>query len=372
METAHPLDELICTTNLDPYAKYPTLIKKNPDPVVNTVDAYTRFMETNRQNKTTSLSGQDRDFKQQYVERLEQLIAWQEDPLFDTKILIDFDKTRDYLLTEEGFEEVKFETDDGVILGGLLKERKNARFNVVVANGFMPGKKEGMATLYKLFPDFCNLLLFDARGHGNSDGHLWRNILWKRIHGLNEYRDIWAAIRLMNTRFSTIQSNILYGTCEGAFHSANAVLEAKKQDTLAELKIKALFFDSGWDKFVEAGYSVARQKLTGIVGGPAYYAASALYQLWLKGAYRPIENERNLPHRINNLPESVRTVFIHGIEDKDVPIQGVRALYAKCPNSVMYESNVTRPHALMQVKDKFRYALWLRQELEKLEKSKIE
>ncbi len=371
MEGAHPLDEMILKTNQDPYAKYPTL-RTEITSVTETVGTYTKYLEKQLDSSNGLESAQEK-FNEQYTERLKELLEWQKDPLFNTTFLKDFDGTQKHLLDNEGFKAVSFTTEDGVNLAGLCKLREKAKFNIIVSNGFTPGKKEGMATLLKLFPNSCNMLLFDARSHGESEGNLWRDVLWSKYHGRDEYKDIWAAVEHMNTKAPNAR-NILYGTCEGAFHSANAILEAQSQGCLDELNIEALIFDSGWDKFVEAGYSVAKQNLTGCYR-PLYYGASLLYQTWLKGydplisGYRSIQETRDLPHRMSNFPNSIKTVFIHGVEDRDVPIENIRTLHGNRPQgtSVMYESSVPNPHALMQVKDKLRYALWMRKELEALE-----
>src|SRR5258706_8981366 len=86
-------------------------------------------------------------------------------------------------LKAHGFKKITFQTPDNLTIHGLFLERPHATCNVIVCAGWLPGKQEGMATFYASLPQHCNILFFDARGHGNSEGPLlWK--LWQ--YGIHE------------------------------------------------------------------------------------------------------------------------------------------------------------------------------------------
>jgi pimeloyl-ACP methyl ester carboxylesterase len=149
-------------------------------------------------------------------------------------------------LTEHGFSEVTFKTPDNLTLHGLYLSRPHATHNVIVCAGWFPGKKEGMATFYALLPTDCNILLFDARGRGNSEGSfLWN--LWE--YGLHEYKDILGAITYLNDTNNL--PIIIIGICSGAFNAAHALVDLAKNNKTDSSHVKGLVFDSGWGSVTE-------------------------------------------------------------------------------------------------------------------------
>jgi pimeloyl-ACP methyl ester carboxylesterase len=149
-------------------------------------------------------------------------------------------------LKEHGFTAIKFKTSDNFTLHGLFLSRPNATCNVIVSAGWLPGKKEGMATFYALLPDYCNILLFDARGHGESEGSLlWK--LWE--YGVHEYKDILGAISYLN--HTNDLPIIITGICSGAFNAAHAIIHLEKNNKTVQSKVKGLIFDSGWGSVTE-------------------------------------------------------------------------------------------------------------------------
>lgn len=149
-------------------------------------------------------------------------------------------------LKEHGFSETTFKTPDNLTLHGLFLSRPNATCNIIVCAGWLPGKKEGMATFYDLLPHDCNILFFDARGHGNSDGSLlWK--LWE--YGVHEYKDILGAISYLNGTNSL--PIIIVGICSGAFNAAHALVALAKHNKIDSSHVKGLVFDSGWGSVSE-------------------------------------------------------------------------------------------------------------------------
>src|SRR5690606_23167770 len=85
------------------------------------------------------------------------------DDYYKTSFLKQYGRVRTELKSQ-GFREIYFKTPDGLRLNGLFLSRPNATCNVIVCAGWLPGKKEKMATFFALLPDYCNILFFDARG----------------------------------------------------------------------------------------------------------------------------------------------------------------------------------------------------------------
>ena len=154
------------------------------------------------------------------------------------------------VLKNVGFKKIIFKTSDNFKLSGLFLSRHNATCNVIICAGWFPGRKEGMATFYDLLPDYCNILLFDARGRGESQGSFIWNI-WR--YGMDEYRDIVGAISWINHNNSL--PIIVGGTCSGAFNAAHAIVHVIKNNLLEQTHVKGLFFDSGWGSVITMSQS---------------------------------------------------------------------------------------------------------------------
>lgn len=162
------------------------------------------------------------------------------DQFYSTSFLKNYTAVRTSL-KEQGFTEVTFKTSDNLTLHGLFLSRPDATCNVILCAGWFPGKKEGLATFFDLLPHYCNVLLFDARGRGESEGPLLKNV-WR--YGINEYKDIIGAISYTNQQNAL--PIIIGGFCSGAFNATHALIDLEKNNKIAHYNIKGLIFDSGW------------------------------------------------------------------------------------------------------------------------------
>ena len=93
-----------------------------------------------------------------------------------------------------------------------------------------------------------NILLFDARGHNESNGTFLTYTDLKN-YGTVEYRDILAAMEFVQTYSHTHHlpaDIILYGICSGAFHTIRAYEYLEKSNIQDQYHIKGIIFDSGW------------------------------------------------------------------------------------------------------------------------------
>lgn len=95
---------------------------------------------------------------------------------------------RDELLRMPGCTPVTFTSLDNLTLRGFLFTRPNAVGNVLICHGYK-GAKEFMYGFLEIFKEF-NLLLFDFRASGESDG--------KYISlGYHEYKDVLSAAKFL-------------------------------------------------------------------------------------------------------------------------------------------------------------------------------
>lgn len=167
---------------------------------------------------------------------------------FNTQFLMNYNLVAQTLIEQEGFIEVNFLTSDKVTINGLWRFKPSASYTIIFCAGFYPGRKEGLATFVKMVPDNCNILFFDARGHGKSTGKFFSNIA---NYGIHEYKDIIAAIQFVHDHSNT--PLILHGVCAGAFHAARA-LAVLETTGLEKYHIKGFVFDSGITSIVKVAH----------------------------------------------------------------------------------------------------------------------
>ena len=148
---------------------------------------------------------------------------------FNTSFLIHYDQVFANLI-KDGFREVYFPSEDNLRINGLWLQREPASYNILLCAGFYPGRKEGLAAFYHLLPQNCNILMFDARGHGLSEGAFFSKLA---LYGANEYKDIIGALQFI--RKENNKPIILLGMCAGAYHCIKTVdyIENTGQHTLA-------------------------------------------------------------------------------------------------------------------------------------------
>ncbi len=104
------------------------------------------------------------------------------------------EKNRALLLHDFHARPLNFSTLDGIRLSGLLLARDGAQRNVLVCHGYRMSK-ERMFIFASMFPD-DNILLFDYRAHGESDGN-------RTTIGYNEKKDVLAAVNVLKTHEKT-------------------------------------------------------------------------------------------------------------------------------------------------------------------------
>jgi hypothetical protein len=92
------------------------------------------------------------------------------------------------------FEDVRFRTADGLLLAGWLVPHPVARANVIFCHGHGRNRGHGNALLPTIHGLKMNVLSFDFRGHGDSEGHT-------STFGAREVSDLVAAATYLRDRF---------------------------------------------------------------------------------------------------------------------------------------------------------------------------
>jgi uncharacterized protein len=93
-----------------------------------------------------------------------------------------------------GYEEVEFDTDDGLRLAGwLIPAARDTRSVVILMHGFTGHRLPELASFVPWLHRHYNVLQFDFRGHGGSQASTV-------AMGLTEWRDVAAAVRFCERR----------------------------------------------------------------------------------------------------------------------------------------------------------------------------
>lgn len=266
-------------------------------------------------------------------------------PYFDTAFLQNYAEVRATLI-HEGFREVTIATHDGLNLKGLWLERSNALFNLISCSGFYPGKKEGMASLYPLLSSNCNILLFDARGHGESEGKFLRNL---HHYGKDEYKDVIAALEFVHV--ANKKAIVIHGICAGAFHASRALIHLQRKSLLSVFNILGLIFDSGFGSVAQVfdvpekhfQQKVLPNLMTGIYKKDSkksvqdrwlYKCSNTItstciggVQWCLKPWIEEQEADTNINDKIQEIP--VPIFFIHATNDSYVSCDAIKKLADK-------------------------------------------
>ena len=288
---------------------------------------------------------------------------WKDSPYFDTKFLVQHDLVSQHLMNDEGFTEGFFLTEDNVSINYLWLKRPNARYTVVFCSGFFPGRKEGLATFYAMMPDDCNLLFFDARGHGKSSGRFLSRI-WG--YGSQEYKDVIGAMH-----FAAKQQRcpiVLYGVCAGAFHATHALLHLQERGMLHHaMQIKGLIFDSGWSSIGDVSRTAFMSEVDGALrkrfkqSNWLYRTTRAVARVSVQSAHfcvaRPVLSWRKkrmaLVDKIDQL--DVPMFYIHAQGDAYARIEPVQKLAEQTKQATTWWISEPSKHACHHLKFKEQY-----------------
>lgn len=260
------------------------------------------------------------------------------DYFLDAKKLYNIEQTQQELL-KVGFKKVCYMTQDGIKLCGFFldkSDKEKIKGTIIYAAGFYPGLKEGMASFYSLVIDQpYNILLFDARGHHESEGDFFSYSGIKN-YGKDEYLDIIASIRFINeynTQHKIAPNIIIHGICSGAYNAIIAVDYLRKQNAPEYEHIKGIIFDSGWfrmqDVIKTCIYSEVEKRLKKgwfwWATTPLSYITYQIYNLFFA------KSHNELPDICKALTDiTIPIFFVHCDKDPYVSIKPVQEFTEKC------------------------------------------
>jgi fermentation-respiration switch protein FrsA (DUF1100 family) len=203
------------------------------------------------------------------------------------------------------FEDVRFQSADGLELAGWVVPHERARGNVIFCHGY--GRNRGhMAGLLETLHDLeLNVLAFDFRGHGESAGHT-------STLGHREVADLLAAEAYVRKRFPD-QPLFLVGVSMGAAVSLQALPQ------LPDVKgvwVEGCFSHLSHAIRSELAWAPAclRGPLLALYNGLGWVDCG----FWAR-RIRPIDS-------LNQV--CVPIYFVHGQRDELVPFADGEALYA--------------------------------------------
>lgn len=260
------------------------------------------------------------------------------EPFMDKKILRNTTHTQE-LLFNRGFKKIYFTTSDNIKICGLLLDQSHTKkitHTIIYCAGFYPGNKEGMSSFYTLVANEpYNILLFDARGHNESEGSLWsyRNL---KQYGTIEYLDIVAAVKFINEYNQTHHINpdiVIHGICSGAFHTIKAVDHMTKQSCPECNIIKGIVFDSGWLRISDVIETTIQAEVNKQLSNsyfswltrPLTWLIHSLYKITLKTHHDSQSDIKNVIKQI-----TIPTWFVHCQNDPYIPIQPMKKCVEGC------------------------------------------
>ncbi len=284
---------------------------------------------------------------------------------FNTNFLTQYDKVEQALIKEEGFHHVDFKSTDGLNLKGLYKKVEGAPYTLIFAAGFYPGRKEGLATYTKMLKDNPNILLYDARGHGKSDGRLFSNLA---NYGVDEYKDVIGALRKAQEKNPGGEIKF-FGTCAGAFHVARALgqIDCKKE------KVTGFVYDSGYVTMLDIkpvpGMHFKEKVIPSLLKSYIYkkdtkeqikqrYLCRALSATssFLFGTFVKLITKRyELREKTMNLMNSIKKItcpilYVHSRDDSYSPIESVKKLAEQTENKQCWWIEKPSEHATHHLK----------------------
>lgn len=215
-------------------------------------------------------------------------------------------------VSRQKFREVELVSEDGLKLRGyfLVSERAAGR-TVIIAHGYS-GKAKDMGATAKNYYDTLgyNVLLPDARGHGNSEG----NYIGFGWHERRDYLQ-WIAYVLEET--GPEAQIVLHGVSMGG---ATVLMTAGEE---LPPQVKAVVADCGYTS-VKAQLSYQLWRMYHLPSFPFVQIASLVTRM--KAGYFFGEASALKQVRKARVP----ILFIHGDADKFVPYEMMDELYTAC------------------------------------------
>ena len=249
------------------------------------------------------------------------------------------------VLKERGFFEADLITADNLKINTIMLDQSNTKdvqATIVSCPGFVPGRKEGMTTLYAMLEDQpYNFIFIDSRGHGKSEGELL-TLNGIKQYGKHQYLDIVATIEFIteyNQKYNLNPDIILHGLCAGAFHTIKAVDYIRKNNPQSYACIKGIIFDSGWPSVVDIAETVVSaeaaercsQYSIPFLQPAAQYLIIQIYRLLFKEEHK---TQESIVNAITEIDQPI--LFIHAQNDVFTPVHHVHPLIARAKQPISW------------------------------------
>ncbi len=240
------------------------------------------------------------------------------------------------VLKSIGFFEVDVVTHDNFTINAIMLDQslydKKIQATIISCPGFVPGRKEGMTTLYAMLKEQpYNFIFIDSRGHGKSDGEL---LTFQGIknYGIDQFFDIVAIAEFIydyNTHHNIKQNIILHGLCSGAFHTIKAVNYLQENNPKVYNAIQGIIFDSGWPAIAEIAETVITAEAKSrcknyhvpFLESYAAYIMRLVYTTCFKHHH---QKQTPLTKIIGRIKQPI--FFIHAQDDTFVPSETIQPL----------------------------------------------
>lgn len=241
------------------------------------------------------------------------------------------------VLKDRGFFEVDLTTKDNLTINTIMLDQssnRDVKATIISCPGFVPGRKEGMTTLYAMLQDQpYNFIFIDSRGHGKSDGELL-TLNGIKEYGKHQYLDIVATLQFIakyNKAHNIKSDMIIHGLCAGAFHTIKAVAYIKQEDPQTYACIKGIIFDSGWPAIIDVAETVVRAEAasrckTYNISFLEKYAQALVVQIYRFFFKEHHSTQDSILQAMNDIDQPI--LFIHADDDLFVPKQHVLPLIA--------------------------------------------
>jgi uncharacterized protein len=202
------------------------------------------------------------------------------------------------------FEDVRFASSDGTRLAAWLIPHAAARGNVIYCHGHGRNRGQGAALFTMLHELGLNILAFDFRGHGDSEGHT-------STFGDREVEDLLAAVHYCRARFPD-QPLFLTGISLGSAVTLQALSRIPD--------VRGVWSEAAFSSFA----TTVEHQFTLLPGPLRQTLVEGYYVLgWLDcGFWAPSINPIE---RLDGL--QVPIFFCHGEKDRLVPCSRGRELY---------------------------------------------
>lgn len=215
------------------------------------------------------------------------------------------------------FEEVAFNSrGDGLNLKGWLIPAPGSTKTVILAHGYRKNRLQndvpGLSIAQALVADHCNVLMFDFRNSGESEGQL-------TSVGQYEVQDLLGAVDYIKSKPDISQQIILMGFSMGA---STAILAGSREPAVTAVIADSPFADL--KTYLDKNLSVWTE-LPSVPFNQAFFLVVPPLTGLNMDAVSPVKEVQNLGNR--------PLLLIHGEGDEDIPIENSEQLQGVYPQA---------------------------------------